>query len=248
MLRSRIIPCLLIHNNGLVKSVKFKRHVYVGDPINTVKIFNEKKVDELMVLDIDATVLGRDPNFNLIEKLANESRMPLCYGGGIKSSAQAEQILNLGVEKVSLSAAALENPRLVNEIAEKVGNQSVVAVLDIKKNLFGRYEVVTHNAKKKSPRSIEESIIDLIDQGVGEIVINSVDQDGVMNGYDYELVDRVYSLITVPLTILGGAGSNSDITDAINRYKILGVAAGSFFVFKGRYKAVLISYPESILS
>ena len=247
MLRSRVIPCLLIHNNGLVKTVKFKDKTYIGDPINTVKIFNEKQVDELMILDIDATVLGKEPNFKLIDKLANESRMPLCYGGGIKTSKEADKIFNLGVEKIALSSTAVNNPELISEISNMVGSQSVVAVLDIKKSIFGRYEIVTHNSKKKFDGNIETTINQLIERGVGELVINSVDHDGVMKGYDFALLDKVYALTSVPLTILGGAGSLSDITEAVERYKIVGVAAGSLFVFKGKYKAVLINYPENIL-
>jgi imidazole glycerol-phosphate synthase subunit HisF len=247
MLRSRIIPCLLIHNNGLVKTVKFKDKVYIGDPINTVKIFNEKQVDELMILDIDATVLGKEPNFKLIEKLANECRMPLCYGGGIKSSAQANKIFSLGVEKIALSSAALKNPDLINEISNMVGRQSVVVVLDIKKSLFGKYEIYTHNATNKVSGDIEATINQLIDRGVGELVINCVDHDGVMKGFDFTLLDRVYAVTSVPLTMLGGAGSLSDITEAVEKYKIVGVAAGSLFVFKGKYKAVLINYPENLL-
>tara|TARA_B100000963_G_scaffold361053_1_gene394631 strand:- start:265 stop:981 length:717 start_codon:yes stop_codon:yes gene_type:complete len=238
---------LLIHNNGLVKTVKFKDKTYIGDPINTVKIFNEKQVDELMILDIDATVLGKEPNFKLIDKLANESRMPLCYGGGIKTSAEADKIFNLGVEKIALSSTAVNNPELISEISNMVGSQSVVAVLDIKKSIFGRYEIVTHNSKKKFDGNIETTINQLIERGVGELVINSVDYDGVMKGYDFALLDKVYALTSVPLTILGGAGSLSDITEAVERYKIVGVAAGSLFVFKGKYKAVLINYPENIL-
>ena len=203
MLRSRVIPCLLIHNNGLVKTVKFKDKTYIGDPINTVKIFNEKQVDELMILDIDATVLGKEPNFKLIDKLANESRMPLCYGGGIKTSAEADKIFNLGVEKIALSSTAVNNPELISEISNMVGSQSVVAVLDIKKSIFGRYEIVTHNSKKKFDGNIETMINQLIERGVGELVINSVDHDGVMKGYDFALLDKVYALTSVPLTILG---------------------------------------------
>jgi len=247
MLRPRIIPCLLIHKNGLVKTIKFKDKKYIGDPINTVKIFNEKQVDELMVLDIDATVEGKAPNYNLIEKLANESRMPLCYGGGIQSSEQADKIFSLGIEKISISAAAIENPGLVNEISSMVGSQSVVVVLDIKKNLFGRYEIVTHNATIKTKNKLEDTINDLIERGIGELVINSVDNDGVMKGYDFSLLDRVYGASSVPLTVLGGAGSVSDIYSVIERYKIVGVAAGSLFVFKGKFKAVLIDYPGNFM-
>lgn len=247
MLRSRIIPCLLIHNNGVVKTVNFKEKTYIGDPINTVKIFNEMAVDELMVVDIDATVLGKEPNFRLIEKIANESRMPLCIGGGIKTAKQAESIFSVGVEKIALSSAAVNNPELIREISNSVGSQSVVAVLDVKKNLFGKYQVVTHNAKNRVSGDIESRIKDLVELGVGELVVNSVDGDGVMRGYDYALFDKVYAAASVPVTILGGAGCWDDIKEAIARYKIIGVAAGSVFVFKGKYKAVLISYPDNLI-
>lgn len=149
MLAPRIIPCLLVHNKGLIKTIKFKDAKYVGDPINAVKIFNEKESDELMVLDIDATVLGREPDYKMIENLAVECRMPLCYGGGIKTVEQATRIFNLGVEKIALSASALENPKLISDIAKEVGNQSVVVVLDVKKKMFGGYDVYTHNGTKK---------------------------------------------------------------------------------------------------
>lgn len=246
MLRSRIIPCLLIHKNGLVKTVRFKKKTYIGDPINTVKIFNEKEVDELIVLDIDATVDGREPNYNLIEKLASESRMPLCYGGGIKNAQQATRIFNLGVEKIALSSIAIEEPNVVSDLAEMVGRQSVVAVIDVKKNIYGKYQIVTHNATKVTGAGLHTTISNLIDRGVGELVINSVDNDGVMGGYDFKLVDKVYETVKIPLTILGGAGSVDDILEAVRRYKIIGVSAGSVFVFNGKYKAVLISYPVNL--
>jgi cyclase len=247
MLRSRIIPCLLVHKNGLVKTVRFNDKTYIGDPINTVKIFNEKEVDELLVLDIDATVIGREPNYNLIEKLANESRMPLCYGGGIKTPQQATRIFNLGVEKIALSSIAIKEPDIVSDLVDMVGSQSVVAVIDVKKNFFGKYEIVTHNGTKSAGVDLYKTINSLIERGVGELVINSVDNDGVMSGYDFKLIDKIYESIKVPLTILGGAGSIDDVLEAVRRYKIIGVSAGSIFVFKGKYKAVLISYPEDLL-
>lgn len=247
MLRSRIIPCLLVHKNGLVKTVRFNDKTYIGDPINTVKIFNEKEVDELLVLDIDATVIGREPNYNLIEKLANESRMPLCYGGGIKTPQQATRIFNLGVEKIALSSIAIKEPDIVSDLVDMVGSQSVVAVIDVKKNFFGKYEIVTHNGTKSAGVDLYKTINSLIEHGVGELVINSVDNDGVMSGYDFKLIDKIHESIKVPLTILGGAGSIDDVLEAVRRYKIIGVSAGSIFVFKGKYKAVLISYPEDLL-
>jgi cyclase len=248
MLRSRVIPCLLVHNKGLVKTVKFKSPKYVGDPINAVKIFNEKEVDELIVLDIDATVSGAEPNYQMIEHLANESRMPLCYGGGVKTPEQAQKIIKLGVEKVALSSEAIFNPKLLVDIANIIGCQSVVVVLDIKKTLFGSYEIYTHNGKKKVKKDLFEFIAELETIGIGELIINSIDNDGVMKGYDLALIKKVREHISIPLTVLGGAGSADDILNIIHEYKVIGASAGSLFVFKGVYKAVLISYlPEQAL-
>jgi len=244
MLAPRIIPCLLVHNKGLVKTVKFKEGKYVGDPINAVKIFNEKEADELMVLDIDATVENREPDYKMIEHLAVECRMPLCYGGGIKTVEQAQKIFNLGVEKIALSSSVIENPSLVSAIAKEVGNQSVVVVLDVKKKMFGGYNVYTHNGTKKSKVNLESFVQELQELGVGEIVINSIDNDGVMKGYDTFLISKLKPLIHTPMTVLGGAGSLEDIQKLIKEFGIIGCAAGSIFVFKGKYKAVLISYPK----
>ena len=248
MLRSRVIPCLLVHNKGLVKTVKFKPHKYVGDPINAVKIFNEKEVDELIVLDIDATVNGAEPNYQMIEHLANESRMPLCYGGGVKTPEQAQKIIKLGVEKLALSSEAIYNPNVLVDIANIIGRQSVVVVLDVKKTLFGSYDIFTNNGKKKVKKDLFEFIAELETIGIGELIINSIDNDGVMKGYDLALIKKVRGHVSIPLTVLGGAGSADDILNIIDEYKIIGASAGSLFVFKGVYKAVLINYlPEPVL-
>lgn len=247
MLRSRIIPCLLIQDKGLVKTVNFKNPKYVGDPINAVRIFNEKEVDELIMLDIDASSKGNELDYKNIEHWASECRMPLCYGGGIKSVEQAQRVFSLGVEKVALSSAAIENPSLVSEIASKVGNQSVVVVLDVKKKLMGGYDTVVLNGKKsvkKSPFELAKMFEEL---GAGEVVINNVDRDGIMKGYDLDLVDKVREVTNGPLTILGGVGSLDDIDALIQRHKIIGASAGSLFVFKGKYRAVLINYPSTEL-
>jgi len=245
MLRSRIIPCLLVHNKGLVKTVSFKDPKYVGDPINAVKIFNEKEVDELIVLDIDATVEGRGPDFELIKNLATECRMPFCYGGGVKSVEEAKKIINLGAEKVAISSAAVSNPNLLQDIGKAVGVQSLVVVIDVKrKTLFGGYDIYTHNGKKKTGLKLLEFLSEIERIGIGEIVINSIDKDGTMQGYDMPLVELIRTNTEVPITVLGGAGSFSDFKNLISTYKTIGVAAGSFFVFKGKYKAVLISYPN----
>jgi imidazole glycerol-phosphate synthase subunit HisF len=245
MLRSRIIPCLLVHKKGLVKTVNFKDSKYVGDPINAVKIFNEKEVDELIVLDIDATKEKRGPDFTLIRNLAAECRMPFCYGGGVSTVEQARRIISLGAEKVALSSAIVDNPLLCAEIGVAVGVQSVVVVLDVKKRkLLGGYDIYTHNGKVKSKRKFKEFVVELNQIGVGEIVINSIDKDGKMNGYDMDLVSSLRDLCDTPITVLGGAGTLDHIKNLISRFKIIGAAAGSLFVFKGKYKAVLINYPN----
>lgn len=247
MLKPRITPCLLIHNKGLVKTVKFKDSKYVGDPINAVKIFNEKEVDELIVLDIDATVQNREPDFTLIKNLANECRMPLCYGGGVKTVEHARKIISLGAEKVALSYQAIHNPNILPEIAKAIGMQSVVVVMDVqKRGLFGKYEVVTHNAQKPSGKNPVVFAKQLEALGVGEIIINSVDQDGMMKGYDMTLINDIRQAVHVPITVLGGAGHLDDIQTVIQKFGTIGVAAGSLFVFKGIYKAVLINYPNRI--
>lgn len=245
MLRPRIIPCLLIQNKGLVKTVKFKDPKYVGDPLNAVKIFNEKEVDELIVLDIDASVEGREPDYALIQKMAMECRMPFCYGGGISNADQAKKIIGLGVEKIALSSAAVLNPSLVKQIADEIGSQSVVVVLDVKKKLLGgRYEVWINNGRKNTGKCPIELSKVLQDLGVGEIVVNSIDADGAMKGYNLDIAEKIHKNIHVPLTILGGAGSLNDIGALINKFGIVGAAVGSLFVFKGVYKAVLINYPS----
>jgi cyclase len=233
----------LVHDKGLVKTVQFKSPKYVGDPINAVRIFNEKEVDELMVLDIDATAENREPDYKMIEHLAAECRMPLCYGGGIKSAAQAQRIFNLGVEKIAISAAVINNENLVREIGDNVGVQSVVVVLDVKKKLLGGYEVYINNGRKGTGKNPIQFAKHLQDLGVGEIVINSIDQDGQMKGYDMNLIQKIREVLHIPLTVLGGAGSLDDIKSVIDKFGVLGVSAGSLFVFKGVYRAVLINYP-----
>jgi imidazole glycerol-phosphate synthase subunit HisF len=246
MLRSRITPCLLVHNKGLVKTIGFKDPKYIGDPINAVKIFNEKEVDELIVLDIDASVEGRGPDFELIRNLAVECRMPFCYGGGVTTVEQAKKIIQLGAEKVALSSAAIQDDDIIRKIGKGVGIQSVVVILDVKKKgVPGGYGIFTHNGKKDTGLKLNEFVKRLDKIGVGEIVINSIDRDGRMDGYDFSLIDMIRELTEVPITVLGGAGSIDDIKKAISRYKIIGAAAGSLFVFKGKYRAVLISYPNS---
>lgn len=246
MLRSRIIPCLLIHKGGLVKTQKFSNPIYLGDPINAVRILNEKEADELIIFDIDATVNGVEPNFDFIAKLAAECRMPLCYGGGITKVDQATRLVNIGVEKIAISSAGIINPSFLTEIACAIGSQSVVAVLDVRKQksfFSSNYEVCSHNNNKSYKNDFIELVLQLQDAGAGEIVINSVDNDGMMNGYDLNLAKQVKSVLKLPVTFLGGAGSLDHLHELICSAGVVGAAAGSLFVFKGKYRAVLINYP-----
>lgn len=244
MLRPRIIPCLLVKNGGLVKTVKFGDPKYVGDPINAVRIFNEKEVDEILVIDIDATRDRREPNYALIKKLAAECRMPLCYGGGVRTADQFQRLVGLGVEKVAISSAAVETPELVTEAASKVGSQSVAVVLDVNRiGLMRSRRVFTHNGSIDSGLDPVLFAKKMDAFGVGEIIINSIDRDGTMSGYDIELIQLVRSATSCPITALGGAGSLQDMLNVLQAVGRIGVAAGSLFVFKGVYRAVLINYP-----
>ncbi len=245
MLRPRIIPCLLVRNGGLVKTVRFGSPKYVGDPLNTVRIFNEKEVDELAVFDIDATAEGREPDYRLIEHVAVECRMPLCYGGGVRTVEQIQRIVGLGVEKIAISAAAAANPGIVREGAVRVGSQSIVVVMDVKRRgLLHRSEVVTHNGRRATGLAPVEFAVTCERLGAGEIVINSVDRDGTMGGYDLEVVRRVRDATSLPITAVGGAGSHEDIVSLIGEFGVIGAGAGSLFVFKGKYRAVLVNYPS----
>lgn len=245
MLRPRVIPCLLVKNGGLVKTIQFGSPKYVGDPINAVKIFNEKEVDELVVLDIDATAKGCEPNYEMIASLAAECRMPLCYGGGVSSVEQIERIIRLGVEKVALSTAAVSSPELISNAASRVGSQSVVVIIDVKKAGFlKRHEVFIHNGTKRTSMNPVEFARKVEGLGAGEVVLNSIDRDGEMKGYDLDLAVQVRDAIHVPMTVLGGAGSLEDVEALIGRLGVVGAAAGSLFVFKGKYRAVLINYPS----
>jgi cyclase len=237
-----------VHDGGLVKTVRFEEPKYVGDPINAVKIFNEKETDELVVLDIDASVRNSEPNFKLISQLAVECRMPLCYGGGVKTVDQAKQIVGLGAEKVAMSSAALENPQLISTLAREIGSQSVVVVVDVRqRNKGGDYEVWTHNGRRQAGRTVVEAARMAESFGAGEIVVNSIDNDGEMKGYDLGLAAKIRQAVRLPMTMLGGAGSLADIGKLIECCGVAGAAAGSLFVFKGPYRAVLINYPAPAL-
>lgn len=244
MLRPRITPCLLLRDGGLVKTVRFADEKYVGDPVNAVRIFNEKEADELVVLDISATAAGAAPNMRLIAQFAVECRMPLCYGGGIKTVAQAREIIALGVEKIAISSVAIEQPALISAIADAVGGQSVVVVLDAARTAPGEYEVRTHNAGRRTGRRLVDLVQEAESRGAGEIVVNAIDNDGVMGGYDLEMARIVRRATTLPMSVVGGAGSLAHIGDLLRECGVVGAVAGSLFVFKGPRRAVLINYPD----
>lgn len=245
MLRPRIIPCLLISNGALVKTVQFRNPKYVGDPINAVRIFNEKEVDEIFIANIDCTTHSLEPDLQLIQNLAAECRMPFCYSGGVSNFEHVERIVSLGVEKVALSSAAIKSPILISNSANRVGSQSVVVVVDIRvSRLVSGYEIFTHNGRNSTGICPLEFCKIAEGMGAGEIVINSIDRDGLMTGYDMALVDKIRESVSIPLTVLGGASSLRDIEELIRCYPVIGAAAGSLFVFKGKYRAVLITYPS----
>lgn len=242
-LRSRIIPCLLMQDGGLVKTRRFAEPKYVGDPINAVKIFNEKAVDELSIYDIDATAHARGPDFAHLKSIAVESRMPLCYGGGVRTAADTVELIKIGFEKVSVSAAALERPELIREMADAVGRQSVVVTIDVKRaGLLGRLGIFTHNGRRAAKIKLADFLPMAQELGAGEIVINNIDRDGTMEGYDLDIARQLREAVDVPVTMLGGAGSTAHMRELIDTIGTCGAAAGSLFVFNGIYRAVLISY------
>lgn len=242
MRRVRIIPVLLLHKGGLIKSVRFGNYKYVGDPINAVKIFNEKEIDEILVLDIDASREGRGPNFEAIKEIAGEAFIPLAYGGGIHTIEQVKDLFYLGVEKVVFNFTAAKNPALISEAASLVGRQSVVGSIDVKKNWLGKQKVYLLNGKESIDKDPVSYARELVKAGVGEIVLNSIDRDGTYGGYDIDLIRDVSSAVDVPVVACGGASETEDFYKAV----IVGAsaaAAGSMFVFQRPHNAVLISYP-----
>jgi cyclase len=243
-MKTRVIPVLLLRDRGLVKTVKFKDARYIGDPINSVRIFNEKEVDELAFIDITATPRGAEPDFEMIEQIAGEAFMPMAYGGGISKFEHVKRILSLGFEKVIFNAALFDNPDVVTRTSEVYGAQSTVGCLDVKRTMFGGYELYSHSAAKKRPGDLETHIRNLEKLGVGEIVINAIDRDGMMGGYDLQLIKAVSSACSVPVIALGGASSVADLRAAVEEGGASAVAAGSLFVYKGVHKAVLINYPD----
>ena len=240
----RVIPVLLLRNKGLVKTVKFKDAKYVGDPINAVKIFNEKGVDELCFLDIDATREGREPNYNYLSEIATECFMPLSYGGAIRTLDQMRRLIQSGIEKMVINTLTLEKPEIIKAAAESFGSSTIVGAMDVKKNFFGKHLIYSHSKGATVNLDPVKHAVSLQQMGVGEILLNNVDNDGMLNGYDLELVSRITESVDVPVIACGGCSSLDDINKVVNESHASAAAAGSFFVFHGKHKAVLITYPE----
>ncbi|HEY9634160.1 MAG TPA: AglZ/HisF2 family acetamidino modification protein [Coleofasciculaceae cyanobacterium] len=243
MLKTRVIPCLLLRNRGLVKTIKFKNPSYVGDPINTVRIFNEKEVDELIFLDITATSENKKPPFKLLSEIASECFMPFTYGGGIRSLEDIQTLFSLGAEKVAINSYAVENPTFIREAADLSGSQSIVVSMDVKKNFWGKYEVYSHRNGKLIKLDPVEFAVQMEQMGAGEILLTSVDRDGMMEGYDIELIKNVTNTVSIPVIACGGAGKLEDFREAVEVGGASAVAAGSLVVYQGRNRAVLINFP-----
>tara|TARA_B100000212_G_scaffold45845_1_gene29599 strand:+ start:15556 stop:16314 length:759 start_codon:yes stop_codon:yes gene_type:complete len=242
-MRARVIPVLLVEEGSLVKTIKFNKRVYLGDPINTVRLFNDMEVDELLVLDISATRNSSGPNYSLIEEIRNEAFMPLGYGGGIKNSQETKNLINMGIEKVVINSACFSAEPIIEETSSLIGSQSVVASLDIKKTAFGQYKVYSYLTEKILDLKLNDFLEELAYKGVGEIFLNNVHKDGTWMGYDLEIIKRVSDLIKVPIVACGGSGSLDNIKQVIEA-GASAAAAGSLFSFQGKGMGVLTNYPD----
>ena len=247
MYRSRVIPVLLLSGHGLVKTQKFKDPTYIGDPVNAVRIFSEKEADELVLLDIGATVEKREPNYELIAEIGGECLMPMAYGGGITSLEQIRKLIRTGVEKVIINSFAASNPQLLTEAANVFGSQAIVAGIDVRRTLLQGARVVTHSGTMDARVDPVTQAKRLVEAGAGEILLNSVDRDGTMGGYDLPLIKSVADAVDVPVVACGGAGAPMHLTEAIAQ-GASAAAAGSMFVFHGKKRAVLINYSNQILA
>ena len=243
MRRTRVIPVLLIHKGGVYKTTKFAKPVYIGDPINAIRLFNDMEVDEIAVLDVDASKNGSSPDFGLVGELASEAFMPFAYGGGITSIDQVQAILQYGIEKIVINHAFLDDYRFISKCADDIGRQSLVVSIDCKKKIMGGYGVFDHVSGKNLKMDVLEVINCAEEAGAGEILINSVDRDGTMSGIDNDLVKLVTDSVSVPVIACGGAGSLEHL-QAAEQNGASAIAAGSMFVFKGKQRGVLINYPN----
>lgn len=244
MIDTRVIPSLLLKGKGFVKTERFKNPRYLGDPINILKIFNEKEAHELAILDITATIEGRKPNFSYLSEIAEECFMPIAYGGGIISVEDIRRILSIGFEKVVINTSALQQPELIKQASSIFGSQSIVVSIDAKKNFLGKYEVYSRGGTQKTKNQPAEFACLMESMGAGEILINSIDRDGTMSGYDVPLIKSVADAVSIPVLACGGAGTLQDFYNAVHLGGASAVVAGSMFVFHGKHRAVLISFPE----
>lgn len=245
MIQARVIPCLLLRGNGLVKTRKFKDAVYVGDPVNAVRIFSDKEADEIVILDIDASREGREPNYELIAEMAGEAFMPVAYGGGVRSLEQIRRLIRSGVEKVVINTLATESTDTIRAAVDVFGSQAIVGAVDVRRKLFGGYAVMAKSATVETKLNLQQHIQSLVQAGVGELLINDVERDGAMTGYDLALV-RSVAQAPVPVVVCGGAGSIEHLRQAVHEGGASAVAAGSLFVFHGKHRAVLINYPKAV--
>lgn len=243
MLKTRVIPCLLLKNQGLVKTVKFKNPRYLGDPINIVKIFNDKEVDELLFLDITATLEKRRPPLKLLSEIASECFMPFGYGGGVRDLEDIRQILSVGVEKVAINSQVVEDPSFIRRAADLFGSQSVVVSMDVKKRFLRKYEIWSHSGTRRVRMDPAAFARQAESMGAGELIVNSIDRDGTMEGYDIDLIRNVAESVSIPVIACGGAGNIADFSKAVQEGKASAVAAGAMFVFHGPHRAVLINVP-----
>jgi len=243
MLKTRVMPCLLLRGSGLVKTVRFRDPKYVGDPINTVRIYNEKEVDELVVLDISAAFERHSPPMGIISDLASECFMPLTYGGGISDLDQIRKIFALGVEKVAINTRAVEDPQFVRKAADTFGGQSIMASIDVKRTVLGKYRVRTNGGRKATRLDPADHARKMADMGVGEILLTSIDRDGTFSGYDLDLVSRVTDAVSIPVIACGGASCIEDYVSATGQAGASALAAGSMFVYQGPNRAVLVNFP-----
>jgi cyclase len=245
MLRARVMPCLLLRGRGLVKTRRFKDPVYIGDPVNAVRIFSEKEVDELVLLDIDASRLQREPDYELIAEIAGECFMPVAYGGGVRTLEQVRRLIRSGVEKVVVNSAACQSTGVLRAAADVFGSQAVVGAVDVRKPLLGGWRVLARSGTVDTGLALDAHVQALVHAGVGELMINHIDRDGMMGGFDIDLIRRVTSQVKVPVIACGGAGSVQHLREAVQHGGASAVAAGSLFVFHGRHRAVLINYPTA---
>jgi len=241
--KTRVIPVLLLSNNGFVKTTRFKDPIYLGDPFNIVKIFNEKEVDEILILDINASPVGKSPNFDFLAGIAGECFMPLAYGGGVKTLDDISMLTSLGFEKVCINTSAIQNPKLVEEAAKRFGSSTILVAMDVKKNLFGQYDIFTKNGKEKKGLDPVKQAKHYESLGAGELLVNSIDRDGVMGGYDVKIMKHISSSVSIPVVACGGAGNTNHLSEGVHKGGVSAVSAGSMFVFQGKLRGVLITMP-----